>query len=225
MINCFDGKKLIEVMSSDKVKPVITISSPLDGDICGAGNVIIEGTASDNRELESIKVKIDDGDYTPVAMMGTAMDKPVDWLYYFDTSPETVTPGEHIITAQAVDIWGNIQTASVAINVDKSLPMVVLSGTPSFITDKTSINITMGGNGIVSYIYNIYDGDNDNNIWIGGESGIDISIPITASGLSMGRHTIKVFGKSLTGWQNGLYPTTYIWYINDEVYFKRGKSN
>ena len=69
-----------------------------------------------------------------------------------------------------------------------------LTGTPSDFTNHTDIDITVGGDDIISYKYKL-----DSNAW---SAEYDISKHITASGLTEGVHTLLIIGKHSSGvWQ------------------------
>ena len=66
---------------------------PLEGQIV-SGIVIIKGNSSDDCEVISIKLKIDDGNWTDI-------NNRKDWQYFWNT--ENITEGEHQIAIQVND--------------------------------------------------------------------------------------------------------------------------
>ncbi len=93
-----------------------------------------------------------------------------------------------------------------------ALPVAVLTGLPDTETYATSISVTVGGTGITSYVYSLdgsaYSGDTP------------VSIPITASALELGAHSLSVLGKNADGWlQWESRATTYAWTILEQTDF------
>lgn len=82
-----------------------------------------------------------------------------------------------------------------------------LTNTPSNVTNQTSVDMTVGGDGVINYKFSL-DGDDYT-------SSTSISQNIQLSGLSAGEHTIKVIGgDSLDLWQNESNATTFTWTID-----------
>lgn len=73
--------------------PVLNVLYPLEGQIV-SGIVIIKGNSSDDCEVISIKLKIDDGNWTDI-------NNRKDWQYFWNT--ENITEGEHQIAIQVND--------------------------------------------------------------------------------------------------------------------------
>ncbi len=91
--------------------------------------------------------------------------------------------------------------------VDTIPPVAVLSNLPENPTQNNSINIQVGGNGVVAYRYRINNGP-----WTPATSDIIKEFPIALSGLSPALYQIDVIARDLAGnWQ--ATPTTYQWTI------------
>jgi hypothetical protein len=73
-----------------------------------SGAVPVSGTSADNVGVSRIEVKVDANPYR----MATGTDS---WTYLLDAS--ALAPGGHVITARAVDVAGNLGTASSEVNV------------------------------------------------------------------------------------------------------------
>lgn len=87
-----------------------------------------------------------------------------------------------------------------------SAKAATLSGTPPSPTAKRTATITVGGEGVLAYMYKL-----DGAGW--GEQA-PVATPITLTGLSAGTHTLYVIGKDAAGdWQSVLAPTTATWTV------------
>ncbi len=73
-------------------------------------------------------------------------------------------------------------------------------------TTKTSVNITVGGAGVVAYRYKLDDGS-----WLPASSEIVVDYPLTLGGLEPKAHTILVKGRDLAG--NWSSEVSYNWTI------------
>ncbi len=93
--------------------------------------------------------------------------------------------------------------------IDTVQPVAALSALTNPSSSR-SINATVSGSDVVSYMYNL-----DGTGWSG---EIITGTAITASGLSDGQHTLQVVGKDSAGnWQNTGNPTSQAWTV-DIVY-------
>ena len=204
---------MTNISGEDTTKPKITITSLENGFILEKKGLIpIQGKATDDFNIKKAQIEIDSGDFVDTHQSKTS-DKSLDWIYYLDTS--VMSLGNHTITAKATDLWGNTETTSITITINDIKPTATLSGTPPPMTDKTEIDITVGGDDIVSYKYKI---DNGPGSWIGETDGIPVSTHITKTGLSAGTHIVYVIGKNSQGtWQTGI--TYHVWSINTKKIF------
>ncbi len=104
-----------EKIKDKKYPPVITIIEPLNYQKV-TGNVLIKGSASDNKELKKIELQIDNGDYfTPLKIIINSKNKWY-WEHTWDTSG--FTNREINIRAIAYDSAGNITPESIYVYVD-----------------------------------------------------------------------------------------------------------
>ncbi|MFC1856590.1 DUF1566 domain-containing protein [Thermodesulfobacteriota bacterium] len=88
--------------------------------------------------------------------------------------------------------------------------VAVIENAPTGTTSSDSAVITIGGIDITAYKYKM---DSDN--W---SAEIDISVPITLSGLIEGPHSLYVVGKNSNGiWQSTDSPTTATWAVSFDV--------
>jgi hypothetical protein len=121
----------------DTKKPKLAISTPVANARLTAGEVVVQGTASDNKSVAKVECRVG---------AGPAVNATVSWNYAYGSSsksPRTETwsavlklsPGVNRITAQAVDSSGNRSAA-----VSRSVTYVVA----------TPLAVTVVGNGTVS---------------------------------------------------------------------------
>ncbi|BDV44415.1 metalloprotease [Geotalea uraniireducens] len=105
----------------------------------------------------------------------------------------------------AIDQAGNAEKMKSEIY---SLPPVaVINGIPAGSGNLTSVTLTIGGTGIVSYKYQL-----DGGLW---SAEIPVATKSTVSGLAAGSHTVAVVGKSAAGaWQNTAVATAASWTID-----------
>jgi hypothetical protein len=103
------------------------------------------------------------------------------------------------------DLAGNYAFSdNRTINYDLIAPVAVLSNLPSLSTSNNATNISVGGQGVAYYKYNL-----DNQ---GYGSEISISTNLNLSSLTVGSHNIKVLGRDIANnWQTT--STNYSWTI------------
>ncbi len=121
--------------------------------------------------------------------------------------------GTHTIYVIAKDDAGNWQNwqqpTTCTWTVDTSVPTAeFVSGTlPDPQTNVTSINISVGGSGVVAYKYKL-----DGTSW---SAEYPTSATISRIGMTEGNHSVSVIGKNSTGtWQPEASATTYNWAID-----------
>lgn len=93
--------------------PTVAISSPLNGSTV-QGVVVITGTASDNVNVSSVKVAIDNG--TAAAATGTT-----SWSFSWNTNTSACPNGLHRITVTATDNAGLTATLSINVTVNNQI--------------------------------------------------------------------------------------------------------
>ncbi len=95
-------------------------------------------------------------------------------------------------------------TLPVIFTYDNLPPTATFSNLPTASTGMTSANITVGGDGVVTYRYYLDYGTES--------AETNVSTAISLSGLSVAGHSISVVGKDQAGnWQTS--PTTYSWTV------------
>ncbi|MFC1610931.1 Ig-like domain-containing protein [Myxococcota bacterium] len=105
-----------EIVSADTEPPVVTITAPADG-AAVSGDLLVEGTATDNTAVDRVEVTVDGASYETAT--GTT-----DWSHtIFALSLPT---GGHTITARATDTAGNQATASIEITADNTPSITIL---------------------------------------------------------------------------------------------------
>jgi hypothetical protein len=96
----------------------VTIQSPAAGATV-FGNINVSGTAASKFGIRSVSVSVDSGTFQPAALSGST------WNYSLNTN--TLTNASHTITARAVDNHRNTGTSSVAVTVNNTPPVIVIS--------------------------------------------------------------------------------------------------
>ncbi|MCA9562877.1 MAG: hypothetical protein KC561_05270, partial [Myxococcales bacterium] len=141
------------------------------------------------------------------------LDSAPTYSSFNPVSSQTTLPplsdGQHTLYVVGVDAAGNQQVTPTTHvwTVDTLAPTATLSGTPSSPTSQTSISVTVGGVGVTAYRYSLDSGT------VSAER--NPSIPITASGLSDGQHTLDVWGRDAAGnWQNTMTP--FVWTVDTQ---------
>src|SRR4051812_41361027 len=97
----------------DRQPPAVQIASPV-ADETLVEIFTVSGTASDNRSVASIAVRIDSGPFQLAS--GT-----LSWSFALDT--KALSNGSHTLTAQATDGAGLTATTSVVIGVQNATPL------------------------------------------------------------------------------------------------------
>jgi len=107
-------------VSPDITAPTISIESPADSEQV-RGVVTITGTASDDYGVDVVEVDFDNqGNFVPAQSTAT-------WQFVWDTEsgPHAVEDGQHLVTVRALDHTGNVQSATVRVNVVNDAPVVL----------------------------------------------------------------------------------------------------
>ncbi|MCP4136465.1 MAG: hypothetical protein GY754_36185 [bacterium] len=210
-----DGNAISRSTDDDTIPPAVTITSPTSGNTYGSGSIVIQGKASDDIKILKVETCIDDGPCTEANSRGfSSSSDNLEWISFVETS--TLSDGPHTITARAIDLWDNVTTASISINVDNGTPLAVISGVPPVISDTTDLNVSVSGAGIVAYKYKLDTGE-----W---SPETSVAVPITASGLGVGEHTLLIIGKKVVNskdvWQDATTEVTkFVWSVNKKYYF------
>ena len=99
------GKKLLSGFavfgeSVDINAPSVIIESPPNGQKASASHITVKGTASDNKDIDNIKIKVNDGNW--IITSGTEI-----W-----SSEINLAQGENVIYVQAFDVSGLVSPVS-----------------------------------------------------------------------------------------------------------------
>jgi hypothetical protein len=204
----------------------------LDGDDYGDGmdldgisstSEIIYGTVNTG---EKLAIKNENSGF-PFYFAGSEIE------YFFQN--DSSTPGTFVLaitlTIDASDtnmvtlVISNGEILGIDTNSDGSYDEPVLSGIipvffsgypaaclmelPAKSTTETSINVTVGGDGVTNYKFSLDEGEYS--------AEKEISESISVSELWVGSHILKVLGKNAEGtWQKETSPTVYSWEINSD---------
>ena len=93
----------------DTTLPIISITSPTDGQVFTTPTITVNGTASDNIGLSKVEVKVGSGSWQTTS--GTT-----SW-----TTSVTLASGSNTIYARATDTSGNTRETSVTVTYDREL--------------------------------------------------------------------------------------------------------
>lgn len=96
----------------DTTPPSVVIDAPIAGTTV-SDQVTVAGTASDDTHVSRVEVSVDG------AKAGNASGTDV-WDFVWDAS--TASPGDHTLTARAVDSAGNVSSTSVVVTVAAATP-------------------------------------------------------------------------------------------------------
>jgi hypothetical protein len=102
---------VLDAQTTDNQNPNITIKAPLTGTTI-SGTVVVSGTASDNRGLARVQVKVDNGTYATAT--GTTT-----WSYSLNTT--SIAKGAHTLYARATDTSGRTSRAAVSVTVSNTV--------------------------------------------------------------------------------------------------------
>jgi hypothetical protein len=112
----------------------------------------------------------------------------------------------YVIAKNAAGTWQDVGSATAYTwSVDLTPPGATLSGTPANPTNDNSADITVGGDGVVYYRYNLNGG--------GWSADIPVATHIALSGLSEKSHTISVVGRDAAGNYQAIQ-TSYTWTVD-----------
>ena len=128
---------IIKMPPSENQPPTINITSPSDGETV-SGKINITGSASDDKSVKNVEVRIDDG--SPDDAIGTT-----SWSYSWNTT--TVENGNHSIYARGYDGEGYFSIASVTVKVWNDHPPIV---NITFPVNNSKINGTITITGIAT---------------------------------------------------------------------------
>jgi hypothetical protein len=183
---------------AEGVAPDVRIDSPDEGQLFRRGDiVVISGKATDNTEIGSLELSIDNGE--PIDILST-LDEDGYWTYDWDT--KSTSSGPHSVTIMASDVSGNIDSDDVNFILDGSAPVayiqvpnddqlfkagntIVLEGTASDDLDLESVYLVFDDGSPVDITRKVKDGEWRYN-W-------------ESFGLDSGPHTISVRAEDHVG--------------------------
>ncbi len=173
------------ILATDTTPPMITISSPVSGDILATSDVSVSWSAADaGSGLSSFEVVLDGG--APVVLPATASTHTFTG----------VADGAHTVTVVAFDVADNSQSTSVALTVDTTPPAVSISSPLSgaFVAT-SSVEVTWVASDATSGV---------DRIEVSLDGGPPVDLPATVSthtftGVADGAHTVTVTAVDLPG--------------------------
>jgi hypothetical protein len=118
--------------------PKVAITSPSKNDVV-SGKVDITAQVTSSTDVSSVKVKIDDGTFTPMTKSGS------DYKYTWDATD--AAEGIHKISVQASDVFSKTSTASISVKIESTVPTVGITidnirNLPTSPTDLDKITVT-----------------------------------------------------------------------------------
>jgi hypothetical protein len=166
----------------DTTGPIATLS----GAPTGVVNYKTTDITVAGPNVVAFKYKLDSGDWNG--------EMPVSSHITFGG----LNDGEHTLSVIGKDAAGNWQAealaATAAWTVCTTGPIATVSGLPVGVVDYNTTDITVGGDGVVAYKYQLNDGD-----W---SAEIAASTHIMLFGLADGQYKLAVIGKDAAGtWQ------------------------
>ena len=180
--------------AGDDNEPVVEITHPAPGSLCRPDSIEVRGTARDESSFE-VFVRIADGDWMTA-------DGTEDWSAELDLGG--LSDGTYTVEARAVDVATNEGTDSIEIVVDGSPPVATINGEPPALSNHTSAALTVGGDGVISYLYSVNGGSET------GPNPVGEAIELV---LSHSTFTIDVRGIDLAG-NEQVDPTTVTFEID-----------
>ena len=183
------GEKTIDV---DIQPPTAAVSgTPASPTKNTSAALTVSGT-----DVTHYRYELDNTGYKPETPVGTPISL-------------TLTHGDHTVSVIGRDAVGNWQSSPTTVSwtVDTQAPTAVISDAPASPTNAISAAMTVGGDGVVAYRYNL-----DN---AGYEPETPATDPITLSSLSSQAHTLSVIGKDEAGnWQPEDQKTVIDWTVD-----------
>jgi hypothetical protein len=131
----------------DRTGPALSFTSPLAAAV--RGTVSIQYSASDNYQMHRVVTSVDS------TVIHTDFTAPYALTWDSTTKPD----GAHLVTGQAYDVFGNVTTATLSIQVDNTSPTVSITAPAAgtVITTQTTITASASDNHLVARV-EFYDG-------------------------------------------------------------------
>jgi hypothetical protein len=111
----------------DNTFPTVSIEEPASGNIC-QGTVTINVNATDNREVSSVRFKVDNGAWLVMTYNST------DFLWKYDLNTTSLSDGQRTLMVLALDKAGNPTTTSTTVLIDNSPPTLTIQSPTSGMT-------------------------------------------------------------------------------------------
>jgi hypothetical protein len=178
----------------EAVDPIVRIDTPYEGSIFQPGETVyITGYASDNMEILSLEIKIDDD--APVDIIQN-LDSNGEWYYNWETQ-STTSDGSHIVEAKIVDGSGNIAFDNVTVTLDGTVPELLIEnpqeGSEYYVDEFLTINGTVMDDTGIERLILIIDTDVVNGTDITSYLNGDFwSYKLYLYDLGYGQHSISV---------------------------------
>ncbi|PWB56990.1 MAG: hypothetical protein C3F06_00425 [Candidatus Methanoperedenaceae archaeon] len=140
----------------DTAKPILSITSPKEGKVFTTSSITVNGTASDDKGLNKVEVKVGAGSWLPVS--GTS-----SWTI----SSVTLIEGTNNITARATDTSNNSNETSVTVTYAKpgiTNPFISITS-PTNGTDFTTSSITVSGTALNNSTFRMVEVNVNNGTW------------------------------------------------------------
>ncbi len=180
-----------------KPKVAVLTNTPTNPTNQKTARISVGGTG-----VVAYKYKFDTGAYGDANSISTAI------------TLSELADGSHTVSVLGGDQVGNWQTEANASSytwvIDSQAKVAVLSNTPTNLTNLKTANVTVGGDGVVSYKYKLDSGTYSDQI--------ATSSVIALSGLSDGTHSLFVIGGDILGnWQLEANASSYTWVIDTQA--------
>jgi len=130
----------VNSMKIDLMIPVINMTNPSNNEFIN-GNVVICGTATDNRAIKSVYIKIDNGSYM-TSTLSQSGGTNITWSSNFLSA--MISDGTHTLYVYAMDEAGNCSaTNQISLSIDNSAVYVSKSGNDNTKGSKSAPKLTI----------------------------------------------------------------------------------
>jgi parallel beta-helix repeat protein len=131
--------KLNTTVFVDNTSPVASIREPQPGNIyCGTVAITVNGT--DNREVNDVRFKVDDGSW------GIMTYNQAVSLWKGDLNTTTFSDGQHNLMVLALDKAGNPATTTMTLTTDNTLPTLTIQHPQSGVTVGLTLTVMVQAN-------------------------------------------------------------------------------
>ncbi|UCE73810.1 MAG: hypothetical protein JSV56_12435, partial [Methanomassiliicoccales archaeon] len=183
----------------EAIDPNVWISSPSEGQIFKPGDTVyISGIATDNQEILSLEIYIDDDE--PIDIISQLNEYGL-WEYDWETD-SSFSEGEHIIQVNATDGSGNEASDTTTVVFDGTIPGLIidnpLQDSKHWVGETIIVNGTATDNTGIHSLELIIDSDEANRTDITSYLIDDFWMyEISENELDYGQHTITVRANDL----------------------------